>query len=63
VELAQVVTPPPAQTEVAAAEPPAARIAPTSLPDTASPLPLIGLVGMMALGGALAVRAIATGRK
>jgi hypothetical protein len=63
VELAQVVTPPPAQAEVAAAEPQAARVAPTSLPDTASPLPLIGLVGMMALGAAVAVRAIATGRK
>jgi hypothetical protein len=63
VELAQVVTPPPAQTEVAAAEPPAARIAPTSLPDTASPLPLIGLVGMMALGGPLPFVRSQPGRK
>jgi LPXTG-motif cell wall-anchored protein len=27
------------------------------LPDTASPLPLVGLVGLMSLGGALLIRA------
>jgi len=50
VELAQVVTPPPAETQVAAAPE-------KSLPDTASTLPLIGLFGLLALGGAFAVRA------
>ena len=52
VQLAEVVTPPPAQTEVAKAEP----AAPAALPNTASPLPLIGLLGLLALGGALALR-------
>jgi hypothetical protein len=42
-EIAQVVTPPPA-TEAAAL--------PESLPKTASPLPLIGLFGLLALGAA-----------
>jgi hypothetical protein len=46
VELAQVVTPPPAAPEVAMAE----------LPHTASTLPLIGLLGLLALGGALLLR-------
>jgi len=45
VELAQVVTPPP----------PAELVA--SLPATASPLPLIALLGFLALGGAFALRA------
>jgi hypothetical protein len=49
VALAEVVTPPPVQAEVAAAEPEA-------LPATASPLPLIGLLGLMALGGAFVLR-------
>ena len=53
VELAQVVTPPPAD-EVAKL-----RRAGT-LPDTASPLPLIGLFGLLALGAAFAPR---VGRK
>ena len=48
VQLAQVVTPPPAETQVAKAN---------RLPATASTLPLIGLFGLMALGGALALRA------
>ncbi len=50
VQLAEVVTPPPAETEVA--------IAP-ALPDTASTLPLILLCGLMALGAAFAVRRFA----
>ena len=49
VELAQVVTPPPAQNEIATA-------APASLPATASQLPLIALLGLLALGGAIALR-------
>ena len=58
--LAQVVTPPPAliaqaQTRSTA---PAAK-AETSLPATASTLPLIGLLGLMMLGAAFAVRAVA----
>jgi len=58
VQLAQVVTPPPAQTEVAtAATPDAAR----ALPGTASSLPLIGLLGLLALIGAFALR-MAEGR-
>jgi len=48
VQLAQVVTPPPV--EVAMAAPPA------ELPHTASNLPLVGLFGLLALGGALALR-------
>jgi hypothetical protein len=63
VQLAAVVTPPPAQevqTEVAAA--PAAPAAPAvleadrALPNTASPLPLIALLGLLALGGTLTLR-------
>ena len=46
VELAQVVTPPPAQNEVAMA----------TLPATASQLPLTALLGLLALSGALALR-------
>jgi len=53
VELAQVVTPPPAAeiapTQVAAA---------TTLPKTASPLPLFALFGLLALGGAWALRLV-----
>jgi len=59
VQLAQVVTPPPAlPEEVAAAMPPAIAID-TTLPATASALPLIGLIGLLALGGAFALRAAA----
>lgn len=50
VELAKVVEPPPV---VAAAEPVA--VAAERLPKTASPLPLIGLIGLLALGGAFAL--------
>jgi hypothetical protein len=60
VELAQVVTPPP-PTAVAQAPAPAqapvqmARNTPETLPKTASLLPLFGLLGMVALGGASAL--------
>ena len=54
VQLAEVVTPPPAALETAA---PA--VAEETLPKTASPLPLIGLFGLLALGGAFALRSIA----
>lgn len=49
VEIAQVVTPPPA--EVTVAEAPAAE-----LPKTASPFPLIGLFGLLALGAAFTLK-------
>jgi hypothetical protein len=62
VQLAQVVTPPPAAEM--AAEPPQVARAPVMasepmLPPTASNLPLLGLFGLLALGGAFAVRAFA----
>jgi len=53
VAIAEVVTPPPAQAEVAQALPEL----PETLPKTASPMPLIGLLGLLSLGGAFAVRA------
>src|ERR1700680_2118091 len=52
VQLAQVVTPPPAEPEVAVAE----VVAEKTLPDTASFVPLIALFGLLALGGAFALR-------
>ena len=54
VEIAQVVTPPPASE----LEPTPARteVAETRLPQTASPLPLIALLGLLALGGAWTLR-------
>ena len=52
VQLAEVVTPPPAET-VAVAAPP------EELPATAGTMPLISLFGLMALGAALAVRGFA----
>jgi MYXO-CTERM domain-containing protein len=54
VQLAEVVTPPPATVE-----PVAPTVAEPTLPKTASPLPLIGLFGLLALGGAFALRSIA----
>jgi hypothetical protein len=53
VELAQVVEPPPARL---VAEP--VEVAVNKLPDTASSLPLIGLCGLLALGGALTIRSM-----
>jgi hypothetical protein len=49
VQIAQVVTPPPVQAEVA---PEADRM----LPATASPFPLVALLGFLALGGAMILR-------
>ena len=58
VQLAQVVTPPPpAETQVATA--PSPTVPETTLPATASTLSLVGLFGLMALGGAFAIRAVA----
>ena len=53
VQLAEVVTPPPAQPEAAVASVPE-----KTLPATASPLPLIGLLGLLALGGAWTLRLV-----
>jgi LPXTG-motif cell wall-anchored protein len=46
VELAQAVTPPPAEAPVVA------QAAPATLPATGSSLPLVALFGLLALGGA-----------
>lgn len=54
VELAQVVTPPPAA-ETRETPDPATTLAENKLPATASPLPLVGLLGVMALGAALTI--------
>lgn len=48
VEIAQVVTPPPAEALVATNE----------LPATASPMPLIGLLGLLALGAAFSLKLV-----
>ena len=58
VQLAQVVTPPPAEVEVATATPVA--VPQTTLPATAGTMPLIALFGLLALGGALAIRSLRT---
>jgi hypothetical protein len=56
VELAQVIrSEPPATVAAAPAPAPAAE---KKLPDTASPMPLIALCGLLALGGALTVRSM-----
>jgi hypothetical protein len=57
VELAQVYAPPP-QALAPAADPAPVLIAENKLPDTSSSLPLIGLCGLLALGGALTLRSI-----
>jgi hypothetical protein len=51
-QLAEVVTPPPAATEVATAAVEPDRV----LPSTASPLPLLALAGFLAMGAFLALR-------
>ena len=56
VAVTEVVTPPPAEVEVAQTTP----VPPAALPKTASPMPLIGLLGLLSLGGAFAVRAVAS---
>jgi hypothetical protein len=53
VQLAEVVTPPPVEVASTVAE------QPEELPKTASPFPLIGLFGLLALSAALAVHVIA----
>jgi hypothetical protein len=55
VQLAEVVTPPPAAELDAAPAP-----TPANLPATASSFPLMGLIGLLALGGALALRMVRT---
>ncbi|MGJ5814795.1 hypothetical protein [Paludibaculum fermentans] len=60
VTLAQVVTPPPAtETLVASSQAPASAASEPALPATAGELPLSVLLGMVALGGAVAARAAA----
>lgn len=54
VELAVVVTPPPAEVAVVTTPMPVA----DTLPATGSTLPLIGMMGLIALGGALSLRVI-----
>jgi hypothetical protein len=61
VELAQVVSPSPTPEPARAQAPPpaptqVAQNIPETLPDTASPLPLMGLFGLLALGGASLLR-------
>jgi hypothetical protein len=53
VQLAQVVTPPPVEVATTVAD------VPESLPKTASPFPLIGLFGLLALSAALAIHVVA----
>ena len=50
-QLTEVVTAPPAEALVASNDAP-----PTELPKTASPMPLIGLLGLLALGAAFTLR-------
>ena len=54
VEVAQVVTPPPAQQKTDATTPQRTE----SLPQTASQLPLLGLIGLLSLGAGLALMGI-----
>jgi hypothetical protein len=58
VQLAQVVTPPPAA-EAQVVTAPAPRARETTLPATASQVPLILVFGLLSLGAAVAVRAVA----
>jgi len=62
VQLAEVVTPPPATaTEVAAAPAPTSATSnePAQLPATSGTLPLMGLFGLLAIGSGFAIRAAA----
>ena len=62
VQLAQVVTPPPAaETQVVTA--PASRVQENRLPATASQVPLIFVFGLLSLGAGVAVRSVAKRRK
>ncbi|HEY1204112.1 MAG: hypothetical protein ABSH46_23405 [Bryobacteraceae bacterium] len=56
VELAQVVTPPPAEPVAVKAEP--VQVAAAQLPKTGSELPLIELLGLLAMGGAWTLRLV-----
>jgi LPXTG-motif cell wall-anchored protein len=58
VELAQVVTPPPAQEPVAVQQAEPVQVAATQLPKTGSELPLIELLGLLALGGGWTLRLV-----
>jgi hypothetical protein len=58
VEIAQVVTARPAETLVAQNTPAPTPAPEPKLPTTASPLPLIAFLGLLALGGALTLRAV-----
>ena len=51
-QIAEVVTAPPAEVQVAQNEAPVA----AELPKTASPMPLIGLLGLLALGAAFSLK-------
>ena len=55
VQVAEVVTPPPAEVASTVAEP----ALPAELPKTASPFPLIGLLGLLALSAGLAMHVVA----
>ena len=56
VEIAQVVGPPPSQTAPAPVQTASAR--PPVLPQTASPVPLFGLIGLLSLGAGFALSAL-----
>lgn len=65
VQVAAVVTAPPAEEQVAEVSSPApvqAAAAPQTLPATASPLPLVALFGLLALTGAFALRSARNAR-
>ena len=55
VQITEVVTAPPAEALVAENQAP---VTEQTLPKTASPMPLIGLLGLLALSGALALRVV-----
>ena len=57
-EIIEVFPPPPAQSAAQAPTTQAAANVPSSLPKTASPLPLVGLIGLLSLGAAVVLRRI-----